>query len=237
MYLIFHPILLVLILTIFTSLQCSPVEKETSEDSFRGVVLYPSDIQSLGAKKLVTILKDGNINLLGIHSNSISEDEDSLKTYLQSKDGRLLIDLCEEYNIDVEYECHVLQEILPRSLFSEKTDYFRMNEDGNRTADLNMCFSSEEAWDIVEENIFGIAQWIKPTTNRYYFWIDDSYDGFCHCNECSIYSPSDQALIFENRVLEVLRKVNSKAKLAHLAYASTLNAPKLVKPLEGIFLE
>lgn len=216
---------------------CSKNEAVMTKESFRGVVLYPSDIRSLGADKLIDILKKTDINLVGIHSNTITENLDSLKSYLESGDSQTLIDLCKENKINVEYECHVLQEILPRSLFDEHPEYFRIDTNGVRTSDLNMCFSSEEAWIVIEKNVTEILKWIKPTTNRYFFWIDDSYDGFCHCNKCTSYSPSDQALMYENRMLEIIRKVNSKATLAHLAYASTLEAPKKVKPQEGIFLE
>ncbi len=216
---------------------CSKKESASQKEPFRGVVLYPSDIRSIGAEKLVSILKGAGINLLGIHSNTITENLDSLKTYLESADGKSLIDLCKENKIDVEYECHVLQEILPRSLFNEHPEYFRLDSNGVRTDDLNICFSSDDAWDFMEKNVTNLLKWIKPTTSRYFFWIDDSYDGFCNCDKCKNFSPSDQALIYENRMLEIIRKVNPEATLAHLAYASTLEAPKTVKPMEGIFLE
>jgi len=215
--------------------RCNDVSK--SMESYRGVVLYPSDIRSLGAEKLVDILNKSNINLVGLHSNTLTEDLDSLYNFLNSQEGRLLIDLCEKNNIDIEYECHVLQEILPRSLFDKHPEFFRVDTTGTRTNDLNMCFSSEEAWAVVEENIIELLKWIKPTTNRFFFWIDDSYDGFCHCEKCKHYFPSDQALIYENKMLNIIRKSNSNATLAHLAYASTLEAPITIKPEDGIFLE
>jgi hypothetical protein len=182
-------------------------------------------------------LKKADINLIGIHSNTITEDLDSLKVYLESVDGRLLIDLCKKNEIDVEYECHVLQEILPRSLFDEHPTYFRVDTSGVRTSDLNMCFSSEEAWIVVENNVKELLKWVKPTTNRYFFWIDDSYDGFCNCDKCKPYSSSDQALIYENKMLKIIHQMNPLGTLAHLAYASTLEAPKTIKPEEEIFLE
>lgn len=232
---IYIVILLFSLISVF--IFCNRKETVMQTETFRGVVLYPSDIRSLGADKLIHILKKADINLIGIHSNTLTENLDSLKIYLESADGRLLIDLCKENNIDVEYECHVLQEILPRSLFNEHPEYFRVDSNGVRTNDLNICFSSEEAWITIEKNVTELVTWMKPTTNRYFFWIDDSYDGFCNCDKCKPFSPSDQALIYENRMLEIIRRVNPDATLAHLAYASTLDAPKTVKPEEGIFLE
>lgn len=232
-----YPIVIILLSFILVLISCNGKETIAPKETFRGVVLYPSDMRSIGADRLIDILKKADINLIGIHSNTITEDLDSLKIYLESDAGRLLTDLCKENKIDVEYECHVLQEILPRSLFDEHPEYFRLDSNGVRTNDLNMCFSSEQAWLVIEKNITELVKWIKPTTNRYFFWIDDSYDGFCLCNKCRAYSPSDQALIYENKMLEIIRKINPEATLAHLAYASTLEAPKTVKPQEGIFLE
>ena len=232
---IYTVILLFSLIPIF--IFCNRNEKMIEKKAFRGVVLYPSDIRSLGADRLIQILKEADINLIGIHSNTITEDLDSLKIYLESVDGQLLSDLCKDNNIDLEYECHVLQEILPRSLFNEHPEYFRVDSNGVRTSDLNICFSSEEAWIVIEKNVTELIKWMKPTTNRYFFWIDDSYDGFCNCDGCKPYSPSDQALIYENRMLGIIQRVNPEATLAHLAYASTLDAPTTVKPEEGIFLE
>jgi len=40
----------------------------------------------------------------------------------------------------VEYECHVLKEMLPRFLFDTHPEYFRLDAKGTRTNDLNICF-------------------------------------------------------------------------------------------------
>lgn len=216
---------------------CSCSVTPNSKEAFRGIVLYPSDIRSLGSEKLIDILKKTDINLLGLHSNTLTENLDSLKVFLEGPEGQLLIDLCKKNNIDLEYECHVLQEILPRSLFDNHPEYFRMDSNGERRNDLNICFSSEEAWGVIEKNVSRLLEWMQPTTNRYFFWIDDSPDGFCHCDLCKSYSQSEQALIYENRMLKIIRKVNPKATLAHLAYRSTIEAPGNIKPDKGIFLE
>jgi hypothetical protein len=51
-------------------------------------------------------------------------------------------------------------------------------------------------------------------------------------------SPSEQALLIENRIWQELRKIDPKAQFAHLAYANTLlPPPKNIKPDDGIFLE
>ncbi|MEA1951393.1 MAG: DUF4838 domain-containing protein, partial [Planctomycetota bacterium] len=50
-------------------------------------------------------------------------------------------------------------------------------------------------------------------------------------------SDSDQALIFENHLLQALREQDRRATLAHLVYVNTLPPPTQIKPEPGIFIE
>jgi hypothetical protein len=111
-----------------------------------------------------------------------------------------------------------------------------MNEQGQRTADANLCVHSARALDIAAENALALAQTLKPTTGRYFFWGDDG-SPWCRCPDCRGLSDSDQALLFENRLLQALRKTEPRAQVAHLAYGNTLPPPKQLKPAPGIFLE
>jgi len=216
-----------------------------TDEVFRALVVYPSDIQSVGSASLIKFMQDAEINLLGIHTNSLGrnpmtgefEDLQSLKNYLESEEGKNLLEECNNHNIFVEFESHVLKEVLPRELFNEHPEFFRMDENGVRQKNHNMCFSSEGAYEVIEKNIIEIMKWLKPTTHRYLFWTDDVGGAFCNCDQCKKYSESEQALIYENRLLTILRKIDPKATLAHLAYHNTLKAPANVKPLDGIFLE
>jgi hypothetical protein len=238
-----------IVLTIFTGLfftVSKGEEKPKVVDSvFRGIVVYPSDITSIGAIELVKFMREANLNLLGIHTNSLGinpmtggfEDLPSLKTFLESEEGKILLKECKKLNISIEFESHVLKEVLPRELFDEHPEYFRMDENGVRQRNYNMCFSSEGAYQIIENNIIEITKWLKPTTHRYLFWTDDVGGAFCNCDLCKKYSESEQALMYENRLLTILRKIDPSATLAHLAYNNTLEAPVKVKPSDGIFLE
>ncbi|MDN5202164.1 DUF4838 domain-containing protein [Fulvivirgaceae bacterium BMA10] len=203
----------------------------------RGIVVYPSDLISLGAEQWVKMLVESGVNLLGIHTDTKLETLPGLKEYLESNQGRLLLQKCVEQGIAVEYELHVLQDILPRELYHEHPEYFRMDKNGKRQQKYNMCFTEEGAYKEIEKNILEITKWLKPTTHRYFFWTDDVQDAFCHSERCKPYSPSEQALIYENKLLEILRKVDPEAQVAHLAYLNTLEAPKKTRPLEGVFLE
>jgi len=228
-------VLSVLVLSLISSFGLA--QKEYCKIEKRGIVLYPSDLISVGADTWVNFLEQGHLNLLGIHTDSRFERLPDLKRYLESEDGRKLFRLCADKGIDIEFELHVLQDLLPRKVFSKHPEYFRMDKNGVRQQEHNMCFTSEKAYKIVEKNILELVSWLKPTTHRYFFWTDDYADAFCHCKNCRKYSPSEQALIYENHVLKILRKADPKATLSHLSYSNTLDAPKNVKPSKGIFLE
>lgn len=232
-------LILAISFVIMTFVGCSSQKVENQDDnkSYRGIVLYPDDIRSIGSSKLVKIMSDANLNLLGIHAQHRYEDLAALKNFLESNEGETLLLECKINNIFVEYEVHALQELLPRNLFVENPEYFRIDEEGKRNNDFNMCFSSQAAYKEIEKKLLEIVKWLKPTTNRYFFWTDDVKDAFCNCESCINYSESEQALIYENRLLEILQKVNPKATLAHLAYHNTLEAPKSISPNNGIFLE
>lgn len=207
-----------------------PIEK-------RGIVVYPSDIISLGAKQWVELLDNNHLNLLGIHADTRLETLPKLKSFLSSSEGQTLLIECKERNLDIEYELHVLQVLLPRSLFIEHPEYFRMDSNGKRQQDYNMCFTSDAAYVEIDKKIISIAKWLKPTTHRYFLWTDDVQNTFCKCEKCKHYSASEQALLYENRILSTLKKIDPEAQVAHLAYQSTLQAPKNVKPMQGVFLE
>ena len=135
-----------------------------------------------------------------------------------------------------EFQEHMMSFLLPRSLFDTHPEYFRMDKSGKRVKDANGCPSSEGALKEVYNNAKRLGASYMPTNHRFYFWLDDGGD-VCYCDKCKGLSPSDQALMFENKVIEALKELDPDAMLAHLAYNNTTNAPKNVKPAEDIFLE
>ena len=58
---------------------------------------------------------------------------------------------------------------------------------------------------------------------------------FCKCKKRQTYTFF--IVLFENRLLALLREYDPEATLAHLAYHQTLPAPRQVRAAEGIFLE
>jgi hypothetical protein len=138
--------------------------------------------------------------------------------------------------LDVEYELHAMSDLLPRDLFQKNPSLFRMNEDGDRTPDANLCVHSREALEIASRHAVELMGLMRSTTGRYFLWGDDGRP-WCHCRLCKVFSDADQALVVTNTLLRAIRKQDSVATMAHLAYANTLLPPKAIKPDQGVFLE
>lgn len=191
----------------------------------RGLVMGWSDVSNRNKIDYIKIAKENGINTFSIYN----ADRSSLV-------WKNFFDEAQKVGIQFEFQEHMMSHLLPRSLFSEHPEYFRMNQNGVRVADANGCPSSAGALYEVHKNAVTIGRNYKPTNNRYYFWLDDGGD-ICHCDNCKGYTASEQALIFENEIIAALKSINPDAMLAHLNYFNTMDAPKKVTPKEDIFLE
>lgn len=209
------------------STKTDPPEGDGQEPFFkmRGIIASWTDVSNPNKIDYIQIAKDNGINTFSI----FNADRNS---YLWKE----FIRKCAEANIDIEYEEHMLAFLIPRNLFEEHPDYFRMDKTGNRVNDANGCPSSEGALKEVYKNTIEIARNYEPTNNRYYFWLDDGGE-ICYCDQCKNFNASDQALIFENEIIKALKTINDNAMLAHLCYHNTVEAPSIIEPSEDIFLE
>lgn len=193
----------------------------------RGIVLCWDDIINPEVIDWIELMHKNGLNTISVCGHDYSSPE-----YLEMRQKFI------DEGFDFEYEEHAMSYLLPREVINEHPEYFRMDKDGKRVADGNGCPSSEEGLAYMMSNVAEFARIHKPSNHKYYFWLFDGGD-VCHCEKCEghHYTPSDQALIFENHIIKALREVDPEAKLAHLAYNSTTPAPTCVKPEEGIFLE
>ena len=173
---------------------------------------------------------------VGLNTLALSGSIRSLREFVDSTSGESFLKRCDALGLQVEYEFHAMSELLPRNLFDASPELFRMSEDQQRTSQGNFCVHSEEAMGIVEKNAVEVARALSPATHRYFFWGDDG-EPWCRCPRCREFSDSEQALLVENRLLGALRAVDSSAQIAHIAYVTTLPAPRRVAPLPGVFLE
>ena len=156
--------------------------------------------------------------------------------FLKTDKGQEFLASCRRLGIHVEHELHAIGELLPRELFDKDPAMFPTNDRGQRVRDFNLCVHSARAVETVCENAVKFAEALRPTTGRYFYWIDDGRP-MCRCTKCRGLSDSEQALLLENQMLDALRRTDPRATLAHLAYARTLDPPRQVRPKPGIFLE
>ncbi|VAX38430.1 hypothetical protein MNBD_PLANCTO02-833 [hydrothermal vent metagenome] len=197
----------------------------------RGVVLRPFD---LSLKDWPERCVKAGINTIGLHAN---RRVDVLVDFVSGEEGKRFLSRCAKLNIEVEYELHIMGDLLSREYFSHDQSLFRMHKIGRRTPDGNCNPFSSKALDIIAKKAVDYARILKPTTNRYFFWPDDG-GKWDFSPQARNFNASDQSLLVENRIIKALRKhVNPKAELAHLSYHNTLSAPSRVKPEPGIFLE
>lgn len=205
-------------------------ERQSHEPFFRtrGVVLTTPDLSTLDWPRRAA---QAGLTTIGTH---VTPSE--VSKFIQTDGGRAFLAQCRGHGINVEHELHAMSDLLPRDLFEKDPSMYRMNEQGQRSADCNCCVHSSRAVEVIRENVVKYADLLRPTTGRYFYWIDDGKP-MCRCPRCRVYSDSEQALILENEMLRALRKTDPRATLAHLAYARTMEAPVRVKPEPGIFLE
>ena len=196
----------------------------------RGVVLIPEDLTLRDWPDRVK--QSGLTNVALHHGRSVFE----VIKFVTSDAGQEFLSRSRRLGLEIEYELHAMNELLPRWMFEKNKSLFRMNEKGERVPDWNLCVHSAQALEAVAENAVAIARLLRPTTGRYFYWGDDGRPG-CRCKECRELSDSEQALVMENCMAKALRRHDSRAQLAHLAYSTTLAAPRQVKPEPGVFLE
>jgi len=196
----------------------------------RGVVLVPEDLTWHEWPKCAA--KAGLTTIALHHGRSAFE----VVKFVHSDAGQDFLRRAKRLSLQIEFELHAMSDLLPRWRFDEDKTLFRMNDEGQRVPDANLCVHSPRALELAAENALALGRLLPPTTQRYFFWGDDGLP-WCRCPKCRELSDSDQALLLENHLVKALRKTNPRAQLAHLAYANTLAPPARVKPEPGVFLE
>lgn len=194
----------------------------------RGIVLAPSDVATWNWAQAAST---SGLTTIALHA-----PPGEVVAFVRTARGAAFLAQCAALGLEVEYELHAARELLPREWFSREPAMFRMDERGERVADWNLCVHSQPALLLAGKNAVALAEVLRPTTGRYFFWIDDGKP-MCKCSRCRELSDSDQALILENHLLDALRAYDRRSTLAHLAYLGTLQPPRTIRPRPGVFLE
>ena len=200
-----------------------------------GIIIHDTDI----GEYWKSLFLESGLDTLGIHPAGGVDAHLSLDDFLKSLEKpevqRFIYDL-KGKGFNIQLECHALSWLLPRDLYQKHPHWFRENENGERTADFNMCPSCVEALKYLEERASFLASLIPWNGENYHLWIDDVAAAPCMCERCHHLSSSDQAMIMYNSILKGLKMYNANARLAYLAYHGTMEPPTIT-PEKGIFLE
>ncbi|MFW9992425.1 MAG: DUF4838 domain-containing protein [Candidatus Odinarchaeota archaeon] len=155
------------------------------------------------------------------------------KQWQQLKDRAVL--LAREYGMLIEHGGHGLENFLPRKMFKMVPDAFRYNGK-ERTRDHNFCPSSTEGLKIIRSNAekYFLSH---PEVDVFHLYAADiPGGGWCECERCREYTPSEQALIAINNVAEPLGAINPFAQVVSIAYHDTEKVPRKVTPRENVSL-
>ncbi len=200
------------------------------------MLIHPDEV---GTKQIDRLFKAG-VSVLGIHPVGGQKAFESLKDLilkLKSSDFKKTLDYAKSKGLEIEYEIHAASYLLPRELFSENPELFRMNEQGKRVPDYNFCVSNPNTLKIIGKHGAELAELLYNSSDNFFFWMDDGKNTSCLCPKCKKLTPSDQQTIALNAVLSKIKEKRPLAKMAYLAYFETITPPTNAKPLDGIFLE
>lgn len=200
----------------------------------KGIVLVPSDFEGVN---WVEKLAAANLNTLGMHSGG-GAAHDVRKELKFMREAAFRKQLAEQ-GLDYEYEIHCSHDLIDHALAETHPEYFPADYRRRETiTDGNWCVSNPEALKLVVENALRLARDLPSSTHRYFFWgVDRLQRAWCHCPKCAHLSAADQVLITANAIAERITEVDPQGMVCYLAYQTSLELPRHVKPHERVFME
>lgn len=200
------------------------------------ILIYPDELSRSWIKRA----RESRVSRVSLHPRGGAAARESLEEMLLllgREDYRSLIDGLIDAGIEVGYEFHAASYLLPRELFAEHPEYFRMDENGARTPESNFCFSNPDALRIVAERAAELAEALYRAPDDFYFWLDDSRKGSCRCPACSKRSFADHQLGIMKMMADEIRKRRPSARMCYLAYFEALALPREETACDSVFLE
>lgn len=181
-------------------------------------------------------LKKLNIKNIGLHTLYQYGGVAGYLDWLSQDSTKELIKKFEDEGFNIVHELHVIDYLLPRSLFEKDPSLFREDKDGKRNKDWNLCASNKKALKYIENAAFNLAEKLNQRDNHYYLWQDDCAESTCHCKKCRKLSPADQIMVITKYILKGLKRYNKNAKLSYLAYQNSIDG-LTKKPAKDMFLQ
>ena len=200
------------------------------------MLIHPEEL----SKRWIDKLFEAKVGVLGLHPKGGRHATDALKellSLLERDEYKELIDYACRKGLEIEYHLHAAGYLMPRELFGEHPEYFRVDNEGKRNGDWNFCVSDKNALTLFSKRAAELASRLYKSSHRFYFWMDDGKDLGCHCPSCASLSFSDQQMTAINAITEGIRSVFPDGKAAYLAYYDSLVPPAVIKPADGVFLQ
>ena len=95
------------------------------------LIVHPDEL----SEKWIARLKELGVGTLGIHpvgGESAHVYIAEMLEYQKKENVKKIFDDAANEGLNIEYEMHVASYLLPRELFSEHPEYFRVNAEGKR---------------------------------------------------------------------------------------------------------
>ncbi|NLJ10879.1 MAG: DUF4838 domain-containing protein [Treponema sp.] len=133
---------------------------------------------------------------------------------------RKLIELAHQYQLKIEEGGFCLSRFLPRRLYMNNRELFRMVE-GRRVADINFCPTNPDTLEIVAAQARRFFQ-RRSDQQVFHLWPDKGpHEGWCSCPTCRAFTPYEQSLIAINALAAILLDTGSTAHLSYLVPDNT----------------
>ena len=200
------------------------------------LLIHPEEL----SRKWIDRMAKLSVETLALHpvgGPNAAKSLDRMLEALTYPEYRTLLDYARKKGLKIEYEFHAAGWLMPRKMFKEHPEWFRMNENGERTDDMNFCITNREALAFYAERAAQLAGMLYASEPNYYFWLDDVRGMTCHCENCRKLTASEQQMTVVNAVAKRLRQDIPDAKVAYLAYQDFIKPPVNVKPEANVFVE
>ncbi|MGI6713868.1 MAG: hypothetical protein ACOX3K_02270 [Bacilli bacterium] len=184
----------------------------------KGIIIIYNDF----TEDWLPILKASSIKLIGLHSLYKLGGVEAYLEWLHRESTKALIEKFEAEGFIFVHQLHVLDYLLPKSLFENHREWFRENKDHERINDWNLCPSNAEVLQYIENRTYELALALRQKNHKYYLWPDDSIDSICYCKKCAKLTGADQAIIIAEAMLKGLKRYDENAKLSFLAYQDAM---------------
>ena len=119
------------------------------------IILFPDEISHTWIDRMA----DAGINAMGIHLQGGEDAAEALKSLvvaMKQPEYRALLDYAAQRGLEIAYELHAASYLLPRDLFEEHPEYFRMNKAGQRVNDSNFAFPIPKRFLLLQSGQLGL---------------------------------------------------------------------------------